>query len=40
MNFNLICNEMSNDEEEGNDIYNYLYEDYIEFFVQLDYEYV
>lgn len=31
---------MSNNEEEGIDIYNYLYEDNIEFFVQLDYEYV
>lgn len=40
MNSNPTCNEMSNDEEEGNDIYNHLHEDHIELSVQSDYEYV
>lgn len=40
MNSNLTCNEISNNEEEGNDIYNHLHEDHIELSVQSDYDYV
>lgn len=40
INSNVTCNELSNNEEEGIDIYNHLHEDNIELSVQSDYEYV
>uniref|UniRef100_A0A8W8M5M9 EB domain-containing protein n=1 Tax=Magallana gigas TaxID=29159 RepID=A0A8W8M5M9_MAGGI len=40
INSNLTCNELSNNEEEGIDIYNHLHGDNIELSVQSDYEYV
>lgn len=36
---NATCNEMINNEDEGNDIYNHLHEDHIELSIQSDYEY-
>lgn len=40
INSNVTCNELSNNEEEGIDIYNHLHEDNIELSVQSDYEHV
>lgn len=39
INSNVTCNELSNNEEEGIDIYNHLHEDNNELSVQSDYEY-
>lgn len=36
MNSNPACNEISNKEEEGNEIYNHLHEDHFKLSVQSD----